>query len=256
MWNHPTREVAEHLLVPPEPAVFGAAEWEDLPDPVSRYLRAAIAPGTPLATSVRLRMRGAIKLRRWLPFRAYQVLAPHRGFEWRARVAAVITGYDRYLDGHGEMHWELLRLETVAHASGPDVSRSAAGRAAAEALWIPTALLPRFGVTWTADDDRHVRARYRLHDTPIEVRYRLDDHARPVAVVFDRWGDPDGTGVYGWHPFGVEVSGHARFGGLTIPHVGTAGWFFGTPRWDDGAFFRYRITGLHVPTSHDPRSPA
>ena len=44
-------------------------------------------------------MRGSIRLGRWLPFRARQVLNPHVGFIWAARVGEVIAGSDQYLDG-------------------------------------------------------------------------------------------------------------------------------------------------------------
>jgi hypothetical protein len=130
--------------------VFSEAEVDGLPEAVRRHLQSAIAPGTPLATSARLRMRGQLKLGGWLPFRAEQVLAPHHGFHWAARVAGVIGGFDHYLDGYGELRWTLLGLVPVVHAQGPDVARSAVGRAAGEAMWLPTALLPRFGVAWTA----------------------------------------------------------------------------------------------------------
>ena len=52
------------LLQPPEPGRFGLAELEGLPEPVRRHLGQAIAPGTPLATCARLRMRGRIKVGR------------------------------------------------------------------------------------------------------------------------------------------------------------------------------------------------
>ena len=61
-----------------------------------------------------------------------------------------------------------------------------------------------------------------------------------------RWGDPDETGTWGLHPFGVEVTGHRSFAGLTVPARGTAGWHYGTDRWTEGAFFRFEITG-HEP---------
>ena len=158
-------ELAEgRLLQPPPPGRFSSAELEGLPGPVQRHLAQAIAPGTPLATSGRLRMRGRIKVGRWLPFRARQILNPHRGFVWTARAAGVITGSDRYLDGVGGMTWKLAGLVTVAHAEGQDVSRSAAGRAGAEAVWLPTALLPRFGVRWSAVADDQVTAHYHGDD--------------------------------------------------------------------------------------------
>ena len=96
-------EVRRQPARPPAPAVFTDTELAELPEVVCRHLQAEIAPGTPLATSARLRMRGQLKLGRWLPFWAEQVLAPHHGFYWAARVAGVISGFDRYLDGQGEL---------------------------------------------------------------------------------------------------------------------------------------------------------
>jgi TusA-related sulfurtransferase len=226
--------------------LFTEAELEGLPDPARRYLTGVIAPGTPLVTSARLRMRGHIKVGRWLPFQAQQTLDPHHGFQWTARAAGVISGSDRYQDGRGEMCWKLLDLIPLMHADGPDVSRSAAGRTAAEAIWVPTALLPRFGVDWSAADERHLTARARIDSLEIKVHYLLDGAGRLQSVVFDRWGDPDGTGTWGLHPFGGEVAAWAPFDGLTIPSAGRFGWFFGTDRWSQGEFFRYRITELRL----------
>jgi hypothetical protein len=184
-------------------AVFSEAELEGLPDPVRRYLGTAVAPGTPLATSAWLRMRGQIKVGRWLPLRARETLDPHHGFTWTAR--------------------------------------------AAEAIWVPTALLPRFGVDWSAGDERHITARYRIETVQVEVHYALDAGGHVRSVVFDRWGDPrGGTGPWGLHPFGGEISSYATFDGLSIPSAGRFGWFFGTDRWSQGELFRYQITGLRL----------
>ena len=73
------------------------------------------------------------------------MLSPQRGFVWTARAAGLIAGGDRYLDGAGTMRWKLAGLVTVAAGEGADISRSAAGRAGAEGVWLPTALLPGSG---------------------------------------------------------------------------------------------------------------
>jgi hypothetical protein len=236
----------------PPPTLFSSAELDGLPDPVRRYLETAIAPGTPLARCVRLRMRGRIKVGRWLPFSARQVLNPHEGFVWSARAAGLITGSDRYLDGAGGQEWKLAGLVTVAHGDGPDVARSAAGRGGAEGIWVPTALLPRFGVSWSADEAR-LTARHRLGPVWVEINLDLDPQGRIRSVVFDRWGDPDKTGTWAWHPFGGEITGYRCFAGLTIPSAGTFGWHFGTDRWAAGEFFRYEITSLQIPAPHGKR---
>jgi hypothetical protein len=244
-------QAERRLLRPAEPDTFTSAELDGLPEPARRHLTQAIAPGTPLATTARLRMRGHIKLGRWLPFRARQVLDPHHGFVWAARTAGVVTGSDHYLDGAGGTDWKLAGLLTGAHGDGLDVARAAAGRGGAEAIWVPTALLPRFGVRWSASGPGQVTASYHLDEVPVEVGYRLDAGGRMVSFTFDRWGDPDGTGAWAWRPFGGEVTGYATFGGVTIPSAGRVGWFFGTDRWPASEFFRYRITDLHLVTIAD-----
>jgi hypothetical protein len=238
------REVQRSLLRPSGSAVFSEADLDGLPDPVRGYLRAAIAPGTALATAARVRMRGQIKLGRWLPFQAEELLAPHHGFYWAARAAGVIGGFDRYAGGQGEMRWRLLGLVPVMRGDGPDLSRSAAGRVVGEAIWLPTALLPRFGVDWSATDEHHLTARWRIDDTPAELHLEVDTAGRLRSGVFERWGDPDNTGTYGLHPCGGEVTDYATLGGVSIPSAGCAGWFYGTDRWPQGEFFRYEITSV------------
>jgi hypothetical protein len=238
-----TIDLEGRLLRPAPPERFGPAELDGLPEPVRRHLAQAIAPGTPLATAARLRMRGAIKVGRWLPFRARQALSPRQGFVWTARAAGLIAGSDRYLEGAGAMRWKLAGLVTVAAGDGPDVSRSAAGRAGAEGVWLPTALLPRFGVRWSAPAGDQVTAAFEVGETPVELHLRLDRAGRVTSLAFDRWGDPDGDG-FGWHRFGGEITGYASFGGLTIPSTGRLGWHPGGDRFSDGEFFRYRITEL------------
>jgi hypothetical protein len=147
------------------------------------------------------------------------------------------------------MEWKVARLVTVASGAGPDVSRSAAGRAGAEGIWVPTALLPRFGVRWTAEDDLHITAHHRVGATAVDLQLELDADGSARSVRFDRWGDPDQTGAWGWHRFGGEVTGWRTFGGLTVPHAGLFGWHFGTDRWPGGAFFRYAISVLQIPNA-------
>lgn len=235
----------ERTLLRPARGVFGESELEGLPEPVRAMLRAAIAPGTPLATAARIGMRGAIRLKRWTPFVATEVLAPHEGFVWAAR-AGLVSGFDRYAAGAGAMRWKLLGLVPVMRAAGPDVSRSAAGRVAGEAVWVPTALLPRFGVEWAVEGDRRLVAVTRLDGHELRLRLELDEGNRVRAASFDRWGDPDGTGTFGLHPFGMEATSWSTFGGVTVPSSGHAGWHHGTDRWSDGIFFRYELTSLEL----------
>jgi hypothetical protein len=247
----PRTELEHPLALPSHPGVFSESDVVKLPVQVRRMLTAAIAPGTPLAAAVRLRIRGSIKLTRWLPFRSSEVVAPGHGFEWRALVAGVIAGFDRYIDGEGEMQWKLGGVVPVAAASGPDVSRSAAGREAGEAFWLPTALLPAFGVTWRVGVDGHPVGTIPTAAGPIDVEYRLDADGRVISLALERWGDPDNTGRFGLHKFGGTMTQHRTFHGITIPTKGSVGWHFETPRWAVGEFFRFQVVSAEPLGSDD-----
>jgi hypothetical protein len=226
---------------------FSAADVAALPDAARVMLQAAIAPGTPLAAAACVRMRGSIKINRWLPFHATEVLAPGRGFVWRARVAGLIRGHDQCVDGLGELRWRLAGMMTVAADDGPDVSRSAGGREAGEAFWLPTALLPGSGAVWrTGTDERQVEVELQTSVAPATVTYQLDDAGFVESLSLARWGDPERTGRFGFHTFGGTVTEPRRFGGITIPSRGRVGWHFGEPGWEHGEFFRYEITDLQL----------
>jgi hypothetical protein len=222
---------------------FAADLVADLPDPARRWLVSAIAPGTPLWTSVRLTMRGQIRIGAWRPFTARQVLAP-AGFVWTAtaRVAGLpVTGFDRYSSGTGQMRWRLLGLLPVMSATGPDVTRSAAGRLAGEVTcWLPTAFA---AASWAVGPEPDTAvATWRIGDERADVQVRVGTDGRLRKLVLARWGDPDGQG-FGLHPFGVAVDAERTFGGITVPSVVRAGWGWGTDRQGSGEFFRAEITG-------------
>jgi len=211
-------------------------------EPARRYLEHAIAPGTRIASAVRLRMRGEINLGRWLPFRAEQVIHAERGFIWTASVPLLgipfIRGFDRLLDGAGEMRWKLLGIVPLITASGPDITRSATGRFAIESFWLPS-LLIRGDVRWTSTHARHAIAAFGREQEPVE--FEVDDHGRPHSVRMRRWSNPGG-GSFGLVDFGGVLESEATFDGYTIPTRVRAGWYFLTPRFEsEGEFFRATI---------------
>ena len=250
------------LVVGPDVGGFSDSEIEGCDEPVRRYFRAAVAPGTALARAARIRMRGSIRVGKlWLPFHATELLAPLHGYFWPATVAGgLLRGSDWYADEEASMAWKLLGVVPVIRAAGSDVARSALGRAMAEGIWLPTALLPRYGVHWHADDESHIVAGMPVGGTRLTLRIAIDEGGLVRADHLDRWGDPDGTGQFGEHPFGIEVARSRTFAcGFTMPAEGTGGWFHATDRWDEGEFFRYTIHDLapvlRRPDPHGAQQP-
>ena len=239
----PVREEWLRLAAPTAGAPrFGPAMTAALPEPARRWLARAIMPGTPLWQTAILSMHGQIRLGRWRPFTATQILAPPAGYIWAAtaRLAGLtVTGYDRLSSGTGEMRWRLLGLIPVMTAAGPDIARSAYGRLAGEIALIPTA----FGqATWTLGGRPGTAvAAWRFGEDTETVELRVGGDGQLLEVMVNRWGNPGG-GTFRRCPFGVSVQAETDFGGVTIPSRFSAGWWRGTSREAEGEFFRARIT--------------
>jgi hypothetical protein len=225
-------------------ATFEPSLVADLPEPARRWLTHAIAPGTPLWRSVLLEMHGHIRIGRWLPFRAVQLQSVPNGYVWAARATfgpIPIVGYDRYADGDAEMRWGIFGRLPVVNASGPDLDRAAAGRAAIDALFVPTAC---FGphVMWSEGSTTDCAvAHWRIdsHVLRAELKVAADGSLRSVTM--PRWARPKGE-EWGDYPFGGLVEDEVEFGGIRIPTRMQVGYFFGTGRWAKGEFFRAKIT--------------
>lgn len=223
-------------------AVVDADDLASLPLAARRWLAHAIAPGARAARRVVLTMHGKIRIGRWMPFRAVQVLAPPEGFVWVARAGGRllrVDGYDRYADGDGEMRWSLMGRVPVVRARGRDVTRSAAGRLAGESVLVPTACVAR---PWRAEGDDAAVMTWDVGGDVVDVRICVDAGGRLVSADFDRWGNP-GRSPFGYQRFGVYVDDESTFDGMTIASSFRAGWWWGTDRYDAGGeFFHANVT--------------
>jgi hypothetical protein len=227
---------------PPGERVFAPDQLVGLPEPARRYLEHAIGSGTRLASAVRLRMHGEIKLKRWFPFFAEQVIRSDGAMMWRARVRMYgmpIRGFDRLVDGQAEMRWKLFGLIPFVRAAGPDITRSAAGRVAAESVWLPSRLC-HDDVSWTAQDSSHARASFTVLGERVEIAFAVDDTGGLQSLMLKRWGNPAG-GAFGYADFGGVVEDEGTFDGYTIPTRLRIGWHFGGAGFESGGEF-FRVT--------------
>jgi hypothetical protein len=155
------REVAAGAV---EPA-SATQERHDLPAPVARYVNKAIKRSDPIRT-VSLRHVGGFRTSlngSWLPIRGTQFFRTSPpAFIWSGRVRIApglwVDARDRSVDGAGNM---LVRVEstvTIANSSGPQLDQGALLRLLGEMTWMPTALLDRRFVRWSAVDDHRASA--------------------------------------------------------------------------------------------------
>jgi hypothetical protein len=225
--------------------VFTEDMVSNLPAPAMRYLLHAIRPGTPLASSISLEMGGTMRLKpgqEWMPMKARQILAPPKGFVWRAEVGDGLmrfSGGDHYANGSGRVRFWLWGVIPLVQQEGINVSRAALGRMVCETIWLPSSLLPQRGVQWEASDDESARATMKIGDETVALNLFIEPDGRLREIRILRWGDQTEDGSFGYVPFGGQMQEERAFGGYTIPSKVAVGWRLGTDHYFE--FFRARI---------------
>lgn len=209
---------------------FEPTTLDALPEPARRWLRHAIPAGTLCHPAVGLELRGRIRLAGWRSFRARQVLAAPRGYLWAERThlyGLPVSGYDRLTDGEGEMRHTLLSRVPLVHSTGPDLTRSAAGRLAAETVLWPPAALDR-AIDWQQDgpDSATMQVTVAGYVHPVSLTVARD--GRLLRVTTPRWTRLRG-GPFQLHEFVVEVRQEARHAGVLLPAAVVAGYATETP---------------------------
>jgi hypothetical protein len=234
---------------PAPPRFDPEAELSGLPEAARLYFRHAIAPGTPLSTTVCVEMDGTFLLGdarshgSW-SMTAREILAPPVGFVWMPRLRSgplLISGSDGLEGEEAWTRFHLAGLIPVARSrTSPDLVRSARFRAAVEGLWAPASLLPRHGVRWEEAGADRARLVFERLDPPVVLELTLSPEGAVTALVGRRWSNANPEGVFRLQPFGGTVHGERRFGGFTIPNVLRIGNHYGTD--DHLPFFQARVT--------------
>ena len=114
---------------------------------------------------------------------------------WRAVVRLYgipIRGGDTFLDGGGAMRWKLFGILPIVNASGPNITRSAAGRVNVESIWVPSVLCGQ-DVSWTSLGALHCHARFAAHNEMAEIDYEIEENGGLKAVSMPRWGNREGA---------------------------------------------------------------
>ncbi len=233
----------------PEPDPEALAE---LPDPVKRYFAFALRPGHRFVESARSIQQGefAIKPGQWQPFTATQhVTVRPPGFVWDATIrmgpGVSMRVRDSYIGGVGRMHGRFAGLIPVVDQSGTaEMASGSLHRCLAEAPWIPTALLPAAGVTWTPIDDMRSRATISDFGTTVSVDFEFNDRGEISAMSAERFRDVGGTAVL--TPWVGQFRNYRDVGGMMVPEDGEVAW---VPSTGAEPYWRGRVT--EVAYSHE-----
>jgi len=212
------------------PSTFDALALDGLPRPVARYFAFALSPGQRVIARAHLRFTGtfAAKPDAWAPFTADQdVRAQPPGFVWDARIAMMpvvsVRVRDSYVGGEGSMRAVAGAVVPIVNQHGTrEMAAASLQRFLAEAVWYPTALLPREGLAWSAIDDTSARVTLTDGPTTVSLDITFGKRGEIETVSTMRYRDVKGTPVL--TPWVGHHRDYARLGGMMIPTSGDVAW--------------------------------
>lgn len=251
----------------PAPAPVSFDALAGLPLPVRRYFTSVLRDGQPRICSARIRQSGTFRSRTggdpargWSPFTASQSFsADPPGFLWDARIRIAplvrVRVRDRYAGGHASMRATVAAVVPVVNAADDAGLRAGAlQRYLAEAVWLPTALLPGQGVTWTALDGHRARATLTDAGTTVALEFEfgpggevlaVSTPARPRAV-------PGRKGEYLTAPWGGRYHDWEEHHGMRVPMGADVYWVL---EGREEPYFRGRNVALEYRYEGPGRDP-
>jgi hypothetical protein len=230
-WRQSTAAAVRRLHGGPSGKVFSLEQLAGLPPPVTRYFALALAPGAPYLSGATVMQQGEFRIGAggWSPFGAVQHFAAGPpGFVWDARIriapGVAVAVRDSYLDGKAAMEVKLASLIPLVNQRGrAELNQGALLRFLAEAVWLPTALLPGQGITWTPISDHAALATLTDRGNSVSIEFEFGASGEIVRA-FTPARFREVAGEYAPTPWTCAYRNYRRVNGLWIPIEGEAGW--------------------------------
>lgn len=236
------------------PTYYSERELEGLPAPVQRFFRRNLDEGAPHLSCVRLRQSGTLRERQGQPWTEYEaeeyVVGSTPALLWYARLRPfpMVWIDSRELLLRGGAHTLAKIFSTIRSLDRDDDATRKAMllRWMMDLVYLPSALLPREGLSWTALDDDRAELTLRTGEVEVHGIFVFDDKGDVIRFESDErpWLGESRHETVLWI---AELSEHRAFGGLSIPTSVAL-------RWElDGQTFPYRQAKLDLFETEVPR---
>jgi len=249
-FNRTFKSKIEHLFEnqpEAERTIITETDIKDMPEPVQRYLRYTGVIGKERVTTVRLKHRGAMRLKpdaNWVPLEAeeyYTVDDP--GFVWFGRITMAplltVSAQDMYMEGRGNMHIKALSTVTITDAKGKEMDESSLMRYFNEMMWFPTSFVSD-RVKWEPIDANSARATMTDSGITVSAVFYFDEEGRLTNFVAER-GRDIGGGKLVKTKWSTPVTDYKSFNGLLLPSKGEAIWHLDSGEY---SYIRLEITDI------------
>jgi hypothetical protein len=260
-WRSATARLVARLRSEAALAPGGAVDLKALPVPVARYLRAVLPPGGAELSRARVEQRGEFLARPgpsgWRPFTAVEHFSARPpGFVWDARIrmapGLTVRVRDAFVSGRGSMVASVMGIyPLVSLESSAELGTAALQRYLAEAVWIPTALLPGEGVRWTGIGESSARASISAGALTATVDFHFGRDGLVERIFTAARGRDAGGGRIVPTPWQGRFSYYELRDGCGVPTRGEVEWLM-----PDGPmpYWRGRVTAITFERHPESRS--
>lgn len=228
--NHKVEQIRMAINKVRGEGAFSEAMIQTLPEAVKTYFRHAIAPGTILASSVALEMKGALARSPksgLAPMTAVEILTG-RAFVWQGQIRKGLVrfqGNDMYVAKTSRQLWWFWNLVPWSVKHGLDQARFAAAHAGLGRIWLPSTLLPMYGVVWSVEDDGRLIAKFAVDKYPFALAIKVNGDGAVQSAVLNRWRCTGNKKDCVEERYGViGVDAELQTSGYTIPSALKMGW--------------------------------
>lgn len=199
-----------------------AADLEDLPPVVAKWMSNSGVVGKERPVTVRLRQSGEMRTtpeQAWMSFTAdYYYTVEEPGFIWHADVKAAplvhLAGRDKLYQGHGHMLIKLLSLITVADGRGKEIDQGSLVRYLAEIAYFPAAALSEF-ITWEAVSDNSAKATISVKEATASGTFIFDNEGNPIEFTAPRYMEKNGQ--YSLEAWRVLMRDYREYNDMVLP---------------------------------------
>ena len=231
-WRSETEAMAAELkqAATPNSETVSFQDFDHRPAPVAAYFRFALQDGQKRIRTATIQHEGEFCLNdKWIPFVSTQVFSAHpAGFVWDAKMKMNrllnVRVRDSFLKGRGAMSAKFLSLISVMVAHDePQLDAGSLLRYLAEAVWLPTALLPSQNLKWTAIDDHKALATLSDGDTAVSLEFSFAPSGE-ISSVFAPARIYSTKGESKEYPWGGRLWNYQERNGMMIPLEGEVWW--------------------------------
>lgn len=229
--------------------LFSFDKIADLPEPVQKYFRFALAKRHNYTYILSTKFEGQFRLKetqQWSSIDGmdyYSVNCP--GFIWFAKIKMSslfwVTVKDCYLRDKGELLVKVYSLFTVASAKGSEIDQGELSRWLSSAVLFPEALLPNENLTWEPINDHSARLIFSYKDIKIDAVVYFGRSGEIVQFVTDRYCSETNQ----FEKWTAYYKSYADYSGRKIPTEVGAVWNFPAKNFN---YARFCFTNIDFAT--------